>query len=165
TAARARQAGASVIVRQDPRLRGKGPALSFAFAHALAEKRADAVIVVDADSLASPNLLRACAARLERGAMAVQVDYAVLNPDASWRTRLMSIALASFHRLRSRARERLGVSCGLRGNGMCFSCTLLRAVPHEADSMTEALEYGLELPGVGQRRHYAQEPQVLGGTV
>ena len=94
--------------------------------------------IVDADSLASPNLLRACAERLERGAMAVQVDYAVLNPDASWRTRLMSIALASFHRLRSRARERLGVSCGLRGNGMCFSRALLREVPHAAYSMTEA---------------------------
>ena len=153
TAALARQAGASVIVRQEPRLRGKGHALSFAFAHALAERRADAVVVVDADSLASPNLLRACAERLERGAMAVQVDYAVLNPDASWRTRLMSIALASFHRLRSRARERLGVSCGLRGNGMCFSRALLREIPHE---------YGLQVTEAGHRIHYAEEAQVLG---
>ena len=33
----------------------------------------------------------------------------------------MAIALALFHEVRSLGRERLGVSCGLRGNGMCFS--------------------------------------------
>jgi len=160
TAARARELGASVIVRQEPQLRGKGYALSLAFARALAEGRADAVVVVDADAVASPNLLRAYSERLEQGAMAVQADYDVLNPDASWRTRLMSIALAAFHRLRSRAREHLGVSCGLRGNGMCFSCALLREIPHEAYSLTEDVEYGLRVSEAGHRIHYAEEGRV-----
>jgi cellulose synthase/poly-beta-1,6-N-acetylglucosamine synthase-like glycosyltransferase len=160
TAARARELGASVIVRQEPQLRGKGYALSLAFARALAEGRADAVVVVDADSVASPNLLRAYSERLEQSAMAVQAYHAVLNPDASWRTRLMSIALAAFHRLRSRARERLGVSCGLRGNGMCLSCALLREIPHEAYSITEDLEYGLRVSEAGHRIHYAEEGRV-----
>jgi 1,2-diacylglycerol 3-beta-glucosyltransferase len=165
TAARARELGASLIVRQEPQLRGKGYALAYAFERTLAEGLADAVVVVDADAVASPNLLRAFADRLERGATAVQADYAVLNPDASWRTRLMTIALASFHRLRSRARERLGVSCGLRGNGMCFSCALLREVPHQAYSITEDLEYGLRLTEAGHRIHYAEQGQVLGEMV
>jgi len=36
---------------------------------------------------------------------------------ASWRTRLITIAKAAFHIVRSRARERLKLSCGIRGNG------------------------------------------------
>jgi len=165
TAARAHEAGASVIVRQQPQLQGKGYALSLAFGRALAEGRADAVVVVDADTVASPNLLRACNERLEQGAAAVQADNAVLNPNASWRTRLMSIALATFHRLRSRARERLGVSCGLRGNGMCLSCALLREIPHEVSSITEDLEYGLRVTEAGHRVHYAEEGRVYSEMV
>jgi len=56
--------------------------------------------VVDADSEVSPNLLEAFAARIEAGAGAIQADYGVLNPDASWRTRLMAIAHGAFHTLR-----------------------------------------------------------------
>ena len=63
--------------------------------------------------------------------MAVQAEYGVANRTASWRTRLMHIALTLFHCVRSRARERLGVSAGLRGNGMSFATTLLRDVPHD----------------------------------
>ena len=98
---------------------------------------------MDADTLVSPNLLRAFAARLDAGAAAVQARYGVRNPDASWRTRLMAIAFALFHDLRSLGRERLGLSAGLRGNGMCFSTRLLREVPHQAFSVVEDLEYGL----------------------
>lgn len=47
----------------------------------------------------------------------MHVHYAVLNPAASWRTRLMSIALEAFHTVRFRGRERLGLSCGIRGSG------------------------------------------------
>src|SRR5262249_40397740 len=101
--------------------RGKGYALSCAFEHSLREGLADAVTVVDADTTVSANLLRAFAARIARGADAVQADYAVQNPNASWRTRLLRIAFGSFHVLRSLARERFGLSSGLRGNGMCFT--------------------------------------------
>src|SRR5205823_3666605 len=101
--------------------RGKGYALAHAFEHALDDGFADAVAVVDADTSVSPNLLRAFAGRFDRGAVAAQAEYGVSNPEASWRTRLMVIALSLFHTLRSLARERLGVSAGLRGNGMAFS--------------------------------------------
>ncbi|MGH7330805.1 MAG: glycosyltransferase family 2 protein, partial [Polyangiaceae bacterium] len=84
------------------------------------------------------------------------------NPDASWRTRLMSIALGSIHTLRSRARERLGVSCGLHGNGMCFTSALLRKVPYDAFSITEDLEYSLRLAEAGHRVVYAAEARVFG---
>jgi cellulose synthase/poly-beta-1,6-N-acetylglucosamine synthase-like glycosyltransferase len=162
TAARARAAGADVMVRHDPARRGKGHALSYAFDRLLAEGWADAVVVVDADTVVSPNLLDAFTARLAGGALAVQAEYAVRNPAASWRTLLMAVALGAVHSLRSLARERLLLSCGLRGNGMCFSVSLLRAVPHDASSIVEDLEYGIRLGEAGHRVHYAHEARVYG---
>ena len=115
---------------QDPERRGKGYALAFAFA-SLPDRR-----------VRRRGRGRRCRHRgLEepaagvRGAVrragprCVQADYGVRNPHSSWRTRLMTIALAAFHGVRSVARERLGLSCGLRGNGMGFSKAVLDAHP------------------------------------
>jgi hypothetical protein len=161
TADRASEAGALVLVRNDPR-RGKGHALAHAYARSLADGFADAVVVVDADTVVSANLLEAFAARLEAGALAVQAEYGVRNPDASWRTRLTAVAFALFHDVRSLARERLGCSAGLRGNGMCFATRLLREVPSEAYSLVEDVEYGIRLGLAGHRVRYAAEASVLG---
>jgi 1,2-diacylglycerol 3-beta-glucosyltransferase len=165
TAERAREAGATVLERVDTERRGKGFALAHAFEHSLKEGFADAVVVVDADTEVSPHLLHSFGLRLEAGAHAVQAHYGVLNPHASWRTRLMAIALALFHKVRSLGRERLGVSCGLRGNGMCFSQRVIREVPHDAFSIVEDLEYGIRLGRAGHRVHYAWEAEVLGEMV
>jgi 1,2-diacylglycerol 3-beta-glucosyltransferase len=163
TAAQARAAGATVLEREDRDKRGKGYALLLAFSGLPAE--VDAVVVVDADTLVSPNLLRAFAARRELGAVAIQADYAVRNPNASWRTRLIAIAFGAFHIVRSRARERLALSCGLRGNGMCFSSAILAEIPHEAFSVVEDVEYGLRLGEAGYRVHYVDEAHVYGEMV
>jgi 1,2-diacylglycerol 3-beta-glucosyltransferase len=165
TADRAREAGATVLVRHDTEKRGKGFALAHAFERSLSDGFADAVVVVDADTEVSPHLLHSFGLRLEAGAHAVQAHYGVMNPNASWRTRLMTIALALFHKVRSLGRERLGVSCGLRGNGMCFTHAVIRQVPHDAFSIVEDLEYGIRLGRAGHRVHYAWEAEVLGEMV
>ena len=165
TAAIALAAGAIVLERQDANQRGKGYALQFAFRKSRADNLADAVVVVDADTVVSSNLLEAIAARIERGERAVQVHYGVLNPNDSWRTRLLSIATAAFHIVRSRARERLGVSCGIRGNGWCVSHELLDEVPYNAFSLAEDIEYGIALGLAGVRVAYADEAHVNGEMV
>jgi cellulose synthase/poly-beta-1,6-N-acetylglucosamine synthase-like glycosyltransferase len=162
TAERARAAGAEVIERHHDEQRGKGYALEFAFRTSRAVGSADAVVVVDADTEVSPNLLEAIAARLEQGARAVQVHYGVLNPMASWRTRLITIAKGAVHLVRSRARERLGVSCGVRGTGWCVTHELLRDVPYKAFSLTEDVEYGIDLGLAGWRVVYADEADCNG---
>jgi cellulose synthase/poly-beta-1,6-N-acetylglucosamine synthase-like glycosyltransferase len=162
TAERARQAGARVMVRDDAVRRGKGHALAYAFDQVLVEGHADAVVVVDADTVVDPGLLSAFAARFQAGASAVQARYGVRNPAASWRTSLMALALGLFHVERSAARERLGLSCGLRGNGMGFTCDVLRRVPHRACSIVEDVEYGVALGLEGHRVHYVAEARVLG---
>ena len=160
TAERASTAGAHVVTRQDAALRGKGYALAYAFDLCLAEGWADAIVVVDADTVVSRNLLEAFAARIERGEHAIQAHYGVRNPLASWRTRLMTVALGAFHILRSRARERLGVSCGIRGNGWCVTSSLLLRAPYRSFSLTEDIEYGLVLGQSGYRVAYADEAHV-----
>lgn len=157
TAEIAGAAGASVLVRQDSKLRGKGYALQAAFTHSRRIGWADAVVVVDADAVVSGNLLEAFAARIEDGAAAIQAYYGVTNSTESWRTRLLTIAHGAVHELRSRARERLQVSCGIRGNGWCVTHALLDRVPYNAFSQTEDLEFGIDLALAGQRVHYASE--------
>jgi cellulose synthase/poly-beta-1,6-N-acetylglucosamine synthase-like glycosyltransferase len=157
TAALARSAGAEVLERHDPTLRGKGYALAFAFQSSRERGWADAVAVIDADAEVSSNLLEAFAGRIEQGVQAVQVHYGILNPMASWRTRLITIAKAAFHIVRSRARERLKLSCGIRGNGWCVTHELLKRVPYQAYSLTEDLEFGIDLGVAGYRVAYADE--------
>jgi cellulose synthase/poly-beta-1,6-N-acetylglucosamine synthase-like glycosyltransferase len=165
TAERARRAGATVLERSDGVRRGKGYALAYAFEKSIAGGDVDAVVVIDADTVVSPNMLRAFDARLAGGATAVQADYAVRNVDDGWRTRLMAIAFGMFHVVRSAGREDMGVSCGLRGNGMCFTTKLLREVPHDAFSVVEDLEYGIRIGERGHRVHYAGEAHVYGDMV
>lgn len=165
TAARAMEAGAVAWVRTDAAHRGKGYALELAFERSLAERFADAVVVVDADTTVTPNLLAAFAARIEGGAGAMQAEYAVSNATESWRTQLMEVAFALFHGVRSHARERLRLSCGLRGNGMCFTRDLLERHPHRAFSLVEDLEYGIALGLGGERVVFVPEVKVFGEMV
>jgi 1,2-diacylglycerol 3-beta-glucosyltransferase len=165
TVLRAKEAGATVVERIDPIRRGKGYALEYVFQWSRSQGLAEAVAVVDADSTASANLLQSFAARIEQGASALQAHYGVLNADASWRTRLMSIALGSIHKLRSRARERLGLSCGIRGNGWCVTHGLLDEVPYRAYSLTEDVEFGVHLGLAGHRVAYCDESCVEGEMV
>ncbi|HEY4342351.1 MAG TPA: glycosyltransferase family 2 protein [Steroidobacteraceae bacterium] len=157
TAAIARAAGAQVLERTDREKRGKGYALQLAFKASREHNWANAVAVVDADAQVSANFVEAIACRMERGEHAVQVHYGISNTNASWRTRLLSIAKAAFHMVRSRARERLKLSCGLRGNGWSVTHDLLERVPYSAFSLTEDLEYGITLGINGYRVAYADE--------
>jgi glycosyltransferase involved in cell wall biosynthesis len=161
TATKARQAGARVIERNDPQSRGKGYALQLGFGISLAQRYADAIVVVDADSRASRNLLRAFAAALSGGATVAQAFHGVLHPNQNRRNRLMAIAYSAFHKVRSRGRERLALSCGIRGNGWCISRHTLQAVVYEAHGLAEDIEYGLRLGIAGVRVTYVDDAQVL----
>ncbi len=162
TANLAREAGAQVLERHDENKRGKGYALDYAFEYSLTDQQADAVVVVDADTEVSSNMLEAFASRIENGAHALQGVYGVLNPNDSWRTRLMTIAYAALHQLRWRARERMKLSCGIRGNGWCVTHSLLNQVPYKAFSLTEDLEYSIDLALANYRVVYCDEVEILG---
>ncbi len=150
TAELARAADARVLVRTDSAKRGKGFALQYAF-QILLDEGFDAVFVVDADSVVDSNLLLEVVRKFRSGADGVQVRYVVLNPQDSVRTRLMNVAFMAFNVLRARGRERMGLSVGIFGNGFGLSGATLKAVPHDAHSLVEDLEYHLQLVRAGRK--------------
>ena len=163
TADVARGRGAEVLVRTDPTARGKGQALAWAVRQLEAASSPwDAVVVVDADSVADPGLLSGLVAEVERGAQVVQGEYLVL-PDGDGDgvgAELRAAAFLLFHRVRFRGRAALGLPCSLVGNGMLFTRGVLRDRPWRAFSSTEDLEHTLDLRLAGVRPVFAAHARV-----
>lgn len=163
TAALAAAAGAEVLEREEPGARGKGQALRWAMDRVLARDPApDAIAVVDADSVAEPQLLAALAAHLSGGADAVQGDYRVLQEERSPRSDLRSAALILFHPVRFGGRAVLHLPCNMVGNGMLFSRRLLERKPWDAFTGAEDLEYSIGLRLIGVRPVFAAGARLRG---
>jgi hypothetical protein len=161
TAARAGAAGATVWERDDPDHPGKGQAVGWALEKLLNEEPdIDAVAMVDADCVASPNLVATLDVALRGGAAAVQVAYDVANPEASPSAALRWAGFALMHRVRPRGRRALGLSADLFGSGMAFRTELLRAHPWQSFSITEDAEYHLQLVRAGIRVAYRDDASV-----
>ena len=103
--------------------------------------RREAVLVIDADSIVSKNLVPAVQSLLANGAEAVQCRYEMESSTEKINGRLAALALRGFNVIRPRGRERLGLSAGIFGNGFALSRSLLREVPYGAFSVVEDLEY------------------------
>jgi cellulose synthase/poly-beta-1,6-N-acetylglucosamine synthase-like glycosyltransferase len=153
TAEIARNAGARVIERQHDTKRGKGYALDYAFSLLLSEQY-DGFIVIDADSRVDEQLISDFQQAFAQGFDAVQCRYRLSNPDASYRAKLQRIAWLAFNELRLLGRERLNVSVGILGNGFALSRKVLEAVPYEAGSIAEDMEYHLRLVNSGYQVHF-----------
>jgi cellulose synthase/poly-beta-1,6-N-acetylglucosamine synthase-like glycosyltransferase len=161
TADVAAASGATVYRRHDLSRPGKGHALAWAFERLQADRPGnDAFVLVDADCRASQNLLGAIESRLVDGARAVQVSYVVSNPESSWRSGLRSLAFAYTNTALPLGKSTLGLSAGLLGTGMAFSRLLLEECPWRAFSLTEDLEYHLQLVDRGERVVFAHEASV-----
>lgn len=163
TAHIARAHGAEVLERTSDVHRGKGYALAAAFAHLEREPAVawDAVVVIDADTDVEPTLLGAADLRLQAGAEALQAVYLSRRGGAPLQV-VTEIGLWASHVVRGRARESLGLSVGLRGNGMILSRNALARVPYTAFSAVEDLEYGIMLAHAGIRVGLVPETVVRG---
>jgi 1,2-diacylglycerol 3-beta-glucosyltransferase len=161
TADRAAAAGAEVMARDQPDARGKGQALRWAIDGLGAEAPSwDAVVIVDADSIADRGLLTALERELAAGHPAVQADYTVLPLAGSPRSELVAAGFLLFHRVRMSGRAVLRMPAFLFGNGMLFSRELLEAHPWDAFTGVEDLEYTIRLRLAGIRPRFT-----LGGYV
>ena len=161
TAVIAQNAGARVLVRNNPELRGKGYALDYAF-RTLAQEGFEAFAIIDADSEIASNFFNVAAAHISDGANALQSRYLVRNPKESARTRLMNVALLAFNVLRPMGRSAWGLSAGIYGNGFVLTSKTLAAVPYNAASVVEDLEYHLALVRAGMLVEFAGETAVYG---
>jgi 1,2-diacylglycerol 3-beta-glucosyltransferase len=155
TAAIARRGGAVVYERRDEDLRAKGHALRWLLDRVRAYGRFDAYVVFDADSVVGPDFLSRMDGLLEAGSKVIQGQYGVLNASASPLSALRDAAFASLHYVRPLGRHSLGLSCGLKGNGMCFDAATLDAHGWTAAGLAEDVELHLALVRAGLRVDFA----------
>ncbi len=163
TAKMAAGAGARVIELNDPRQRGKGAALRCGF-EAARRAGANAFLAIDADSVVSPNLIRATCAALEAGAAATQCRYELeLPPTGPFRLldRLRALAFRGINVLRARGRAGLGFSAGVFGNGFALTAGTLERVPFSVNSICEDLEYHIRLVCAGLRVSWVEDASVF----
>jgi exopolysaccharide biosynthesis WecB/TagA/CpsF family protein len=161
TAALARSNGVDVLERDDPTAPGKGRALRWAIDLVLTSRpEVDAVVVVDADSVAEPHLVSGLASSLAGGAEAVQGEYLALPDDGGPRSELRSASMLLFHRVRFGGRAALGLPCHLVGNGMAFSRRLLEEHPWDAFTSAEDLEWSADLRLAGIRPQFAADARL-----
>ncbi len=171
TAVIGRQYGAVVHERFNTAQPGKGYALQWLLQELWASGEPhDAVVILDADTVVSPNFLQAMSARLAQGERVIQAYYAVRDPGRSWSVGLRYAALAVLHYLRPLGRTTLGGSAGLKGNGMVFAADVMRQNEWSA-SITEDIEFHMTLILNGERVTFAPEaviqaemPETLAGA-
>jgi cellulose synthase/poly-beta-1,6-N-acetylglucosamine synthase-like glycosyltransferase len=156
----AEASGARCLVRNDRLRQGKGYALRYAFDH-LAQGNYDVFIVIDADTVVSPNLLSSFNNRLNIGQEVIQCRNEFKDADATPMSYLLYVGKRIENRLLWEAKSLLGFSVLLQGNGMCFSSRIIRSYPWDAFSVTEDAEYSFSLIREGLRIHYAHETEVL----
>jgi cellulose synthase/poly-beta-1,6-N-acetylglucosamine synthase-like glycosyltransferase len=139
----ARGAGAIVHDRVVPEHRGKGPALNWL--HQRIERGSfDVLVVIDADTIAEQDFLKAMSSAFAGDTLAAQGYYGVQRPATSTSVALRYAALTCRHHLRPLGRTVLGGSCGLFGNGMAFRADLLDTRAWSGHLVEDA-EFQLEL--------------------
>lgn len=163
TATVAADAGAEVMIRDQPEQPGKGRALRWAMDNLLAGAAPpDGIVVVDADSVADPNLLGALAVELEDGYEVVQADYTLQDEPGLGRSAMAEAGFLLFHRVRFGGRARLGMPANLVGNGMLFSRHVMEVEPWSAFTGVEDLEQSVRLRMAGFRPRFAPAARLSG---
>jgi len=161
TAAVARALGADCLER-DGGAPGKGPAIAWALDR-LRDARVDfdAVVIVDADTVADRGLLAAFDAKLEEGSDVQQGYNYLSNPWDSPFTRIISVTSVLRNQLFYGGKERLGLPAMLTGTGMCLSRRILESRGWTAFSVGEDWEFSASLLLDGERVHFNRDARVM----
>lgn len=145
TAAVARQHGAGCLERFEG-MPGKGAAIAWGIQEARGAKLAfDAVVIVDADTVADRELLRAFHWGLQAGQQVQQGYNYISNPWATPFTRIIAVTGALRNGRYYTGKTVLGLSGMLTGTGMCIGATALERYGWTAFSVGEDWEFSVEL--------------------
>ncbi len=160
TAAEARAAGAEVIERHDPSLRGKGHALAFGMAH-LRGRPPEVVVVLDADCIPAAGALDRIATTAGAVERPVQALYLMTAPPGSpLRVRMAAFAWALRNQVRPLGMHRLGLPCQLMGSGMAFPWSCVADVDFASGHLTEDLQLGIKLAAAGRAPRFCPDARV-----
>jgi cellulose synthase/poly-beta-1,6-N-acetylglucosamine synthase-like glycosyltransferase len=161
TAAKSRAEGALVYERFNKSKRGKGYALEWMFDKIFKlDRKYDAVVIFDADNLASKNFLREMNNKLCEGFKVVQGYLDSKNPHDTWITGSYSIAFWTSNRMFQLSRRNLGLSNQLGGTGFCVDTDTLKHLGWGATCLTEDLEFTCKLVLNGHKVGWAHEAVV-----
>lgn len=156
--------GGAICYEREGGLRGrKAYALQWLFDRILGgNTQYDALIVFDADSQVDGGFLRAMDRALCSERPVLQGRHVVATPEGSGFSGVAAVDMRLNNLLRNQAKENLGLSCRLMGDGMCFDTQVIRRYGWPADSLGEDREYGLYLLLQGIRVSYAPEAMSVG---
>jgi cellulose synthase/poly-beta-1,6-N-acetylglucosamine synthase-like glycosyltransferase len=162
TAALATRAGADVVIRNDPTLRGKGFALAAGLRH-LAAAPPDVVLFIDADCRVSSGgvglLAQACAAS---NAPVQCLNLMIADPDSrAPPPHLAEFAWRIKNDLRPNGYARLGLPCQLLGTGMALPWRLINPEMFATGHLAEDLLIGLDLAMKGFSPRFFREASVI----
>jgi glycosyltransferase involved in cell wall biosynthesis/cellulose synthase/poly-beta-1,6-N-acetylglucosamine synthase-like glycosyltransferase len=163
TAAIARSLGATVHDRGGPDPRGKSRSLQWLVQHLLqgeSGQSIDAFVVFDADSTISSNFLRTMDLEVRAGKPFIQGLIQIEDPGADRIGQLRALAYEFISNLRPLGRSALGLSVGLRGNGMCIARDCAAQFAWDSDSLAEDYELHGRLLAAGLRVSFAPEAVV-----
>jgi cellulose synthase/poly-beta-1,6-N-acetylglucosamine synthase-like glycosyltransferase len=157
TAEVALQEGCEVWERSDTS-RGKGYALAWALARSSIANY-DAIVIIDADTEASSNLLEVFAREMQSERIPVQARVIFeFPPDTPAWLSLTSIATQrAEERYVSATRSHMRLYQALQGTGFCIPVCTLQVVPWSAYSTCEDLEYGFQLAAKGVPVRFVQD--------
>jgi cellulose synthase/poly-beta-1,6-N-acetylglucosamine synthase-like glycosyltransferase len=151
--------GAKVLERHDSERIGKGYAIKYALDN-LQMDRYDAVFIVDADSVLGRGALGNLNQVFQGGATIIQCYNGVANPDDSWLTRLLDVSRTLSNEIFEPAKEKLGLSSHLMGNGMGIAKEVIERYGWTAFTVGEDWEYYAQVIRAGKRVAFAREVRV-----
>jgi 1,2-diacylglycerol 3-beta-glucosyltransferase len=167
TADFAEAAGATVLVRNDPELRGKPRALEWALRE-LDLSNQDAVVIIDADTVVEADLARHLARKGSWSGRSGQVYCGVSNRSENALTRMAMVFANLRYHFSFPLKEAAGLNIPLQGNGMVFGADLLEERGWDAFSICEDWEMyalltvdGVATVGCPEARALAQEASTL----
>ena len=149
-----------VLERHNDAKLGKGHAIGWALKQ-IDLNQYDAVFMVDADNYVDANVLSELNCLVNREEVAIQCYNAVGNRNDSWFTQLLYVSRTIGNQLYHEAKERLGLSSYLMGNGLCFRSDLLKTRGWTAFSVGEDWEYYAQLVEDGIRIGFAAKAKVF----
>ena len=159
TAGIGRNRGAAVIERFSCDFRGKGYVIKHGLEN-ISRAEYDAIFIVDADSIVERHALKNLDLVIQEGARIMQCFNGVVNPDESWFTRLMDVSRTLGNEILSPAKERLGLSANLMGNGMCFSRDIISKYGWDSFTVGEDWEYYAKIVLQGERIAFVNQARV-----
>ena len=162
TADIARRAGVSVHIRTQGGPDGKGPALRW-WLNRTHEKStpSQVVVVLDADSFVATNFFPVILKYVSLGKEVLQTRVEPIFYSAQTIASLAALSEITDQRVYDAFRARLGWPVRLRGTGMVFKRSVLKAVSHSLHTLTEDVELSLLLSSKGIPITFVQETAVF----